>query len=107
MDYTFKNTLIKKFFEGDDSYIPTSELIYLHTHPLVRPNFLTELSEMLTQAGKLIQKHKLTHYSDRLMHIALRMGQELPTITEEQAKIILSATRDAYQLSNELITKLK
>lgn len=103
MDFTFKNQLLKKYFEGDNSYIPTSELIYLHDHPMVKPNFMTELSQLIKEAGDLMVKHKLLHYSDRLSSIAIRMGKELPEITEDNARVILGTMREAYQLSNELL----
>lgn len=103
MDFTFKNTLIKAYFDGDNSYTPTSELIYLHDHPLVRPHFMDELSEMIKQAGELMVKHKLGHYADKLSVIAIRMGKELPTVTDDNASTILETMREAYSLSKELL----
>lgn len=107
MDYTFQNTLIKRYFDGDNSYVPTSEIIYLHKHPMIRPNFMMELSEMIRDAGELMIKHKLTHYADKLTNIAIRMGKELPDVNDANAKAVLETMREAYTLANELLTKLK
>lgn len=103
MEYTFENSLIKRYFEGDDSYIPTSEIAYLHKHPLITPNFMTELSDMIKAAGVVMVKHKLAHYADKLSSIAIRMGRELPELNEENAKIILGTMREAYHLSKEVL----
>lgn len=107
IDYTFNNSLIKKYFEGDNSYVPTGEIIYLHKHPLITPNFMTELSDMIKKAGELMIKHKLAHYAEKLTNIAIRMGQELPEVNEGNAQTILETMREAYKLSNDLLTKLK
>lgn len=107
IDYTFNNTLIKGYFEGDDSYIPTGEIIYLHDHPLVTPNFMTELSQMIRDAGELMVKHKLGHYAEKLEKIAIRMGTQLPEVNEANATTILGTMREAYKLSNDLLRKMK
>lgn len=110
-DYTFNNTMIKGYFEKEEDsnsefyYIPTYELIYLHTHPLIVPNFMTELSEMIIVAGKAIEKHKLsTYYTDKLTDAAIRIGKELPSINNSNAALILEAMRDAYKLCKDLST---
>lgn len=107
MDLTFNNELIKKYFDGDDSYVPSSELMWLHEHPMVRPNFLTELEELILEAGEVIKKHNLVGYhTDQFTEIAIRIGQRLPIITDQTAPEILQAMREIYKLSNELIGTL-
>lgn len=103
MDLTFENQLIKNYFEGDNSYVPSRELIWLHEHPQVRPNFLTELEELVLDVGKIMKKYNLAgHHIEKLMDIAIRIGQRLPIITDETAPEILHAMREAYKICNDL-----
>ena len=39
MDLSFSNELIKNYFEGSDDYVPVTELIYVHEHPLIKGSF--------------------------------------------------------------------
>jgi hypothetical protein len=106
MDYTFENTLIKQYFNGDDSYLPTGELMYLHKHPLVTPNFLTQISELILDAGKVIKEKNMTGYIIvKFEDLAIEIGTKLPEITTETAPDILKALRELYILCNRLIGK--
>lgn len=108
-DFTFKNELIKKYFEGDDSYVPSSELMYLHIHPLVTPNFLTELEQLNLDAGKvLVRNGSPKHIVIQYENLAIKMGKELKdgNITSESAPKILHTMRELYKLSKDLIAKL-
>ena len=107
MDFTFNNELIKNYFEGSDEYVPTGELMWLHTHPLVTPNFLTQIEELILKAGEIMQKHNMKGYPiPELEAIAIEIGQNLPDITIDNAPIILGAMRKAYKLSKDLTEKL-
>lgn len=107
MDFTLNNQLIKDFFEGDDSYIPSGELMYLHEHPLVSPNFLTELEGLILQAGGVIQKHNIKGYPiSELEALAIEIGKYLPEITVDNAPLILKAMRKTYRISKDLLEKL-
>src|SRR4051812_36030376 len=110
-DYTFNNTLIKAFFEGSNNYAPVGELVYVHTHPLVIPNFMTQLSEMIAIAGKTMEKHNIgPYYNERLSEIAIGIGRELSAydgvnaiqITVSNATAILEHMREAYKLCKDL-----
>jgi hypothetical protein len=105
----FGNELIKNYFEGDDSYVPTSELMYLHTRPLVQPNFLAQLEEMVLETGKLLLvKHNIKGYPlPQLETLAIKIGQRLPTITQDNAPEILGAMREVYRICKEMKTTLK
>jgi hypothetical protein len=104
----FSNDLIRKYFEGDDSYVPTSELIYLHTRPLIQPNFLAQLEELILQTGKLLLKHNIKGYPlPQLEKLAIDIGQRLPIITNESAPEILHAMREVYKICKEIQGTLK
>ena len=108
MDFTFKNELIRKYFNGDDSYIPTSELIYIHNHPLVRPNFVTEIDEEVAKLGALIVKHNLRGASvDILIDLGIQIGNGLPDVTTETAPQILQALRQLHRHCCSLIEMLE
>ena len=46
IDYTLNSTKIKNFFDGDGD-APVEEFLYIMEHPLVRPNFLSDISREL------------------------------------------------------------
>lgn len=108
IDYTFNNALIKAYFEGDDSYIPLGELKYLHSHPLVMPNFITEVDKLILKAGKIMVDLKLSHLTEQLIIEAVIIGQGLKgpglDITDESGLKILQALRRIYNMCNNLIT---
>jgi hypothetical protein len=103
-DFSFNNPEIKKYFEGDDSCAPVRELIYLHTHPLVQPNFLIEINNLvLVSTDKLVARNatKASKAVQGLEDLCIKLGQSLPEdeVTAENALIYL---RDLYNLCNEI-----
>lgn len=100
---------IRKFLEGDDSHIPISELQYLHTHPLLRPNFVTEIDDLAVEVGhKIIEKKIVGKPIEKLEEIAISIGTRMhnPEISSEDAKHILFSLRDLYNLCLNLKNKL-
>jgi hypothetical protein len=103
-DFSFKNTQIKAYFEGSDKYVPSSELIYIHSHPLVKPNFLDELEALILKTTDLIQKKNIRgSIIDKIGNLTMQFGAELPTISQENAPKILSHLRDIYKLCTGLL----
>ena len=95
-----ENEGIRKFLDGNNKYIPTQELIYLHSHPLVRPNFLTQIDDLVRSVGeKIIAKGITGKPIEDLSSIFIRIGRQLPDITEDNAEEIVMALRDLYTLS--------
>lgn len=106
-DYTFNNSLIKRYFDGEDSYVPLAELIHLHRHPLMTPNFMTQLSEMIATAGKAIEKNKLgSYYTDRLQEAAIGIGKQLSGaeggLSISDGAKMLEHMREVYKLCLDL-----
>lgn len=100
---------IRKFLEGDDSYVPISELQYLHTRPLLRPNFVTEIDDLAIEVGNKIVEKKITGKPiERFEEIAIAIGTRMhnPQISDEDAKHILLSLRDLYKLCLGLKEKL-
>lgn len=103
------NEGIRKFLEGDNSYVPISELQYLHTHPLLRPNFITEIDDLAIEVGHKIVEKKLTGKPiERLEEIAIAIGTRMhnPLILDDDAKHILFSLRDLYNHCLDLKKKL-
>lgn len=54
-DFCFSNPEIGNWFNGEDTPPPVKHFKYLHTHPLVKPNFLTEIEAEILKGGADIQ----------------------------------------------------
>lgn len=103
-DFSFKNQQILNYFEGSDEYVPSSELIFIHSHPLVKPNFLDEMEAMILKTSLVIQKRNIRGVViDKLSNLAMKFGAELPTITQENAPTILSHLRGIYKICDSLL----
>lgn len=104
MDLTFKNTLIKSYFEGDDSYVPSNELIYLHEHPLIQHSFLVEIEKLINQTAVYLTKRNMQGaVIERFIASTKALGAELPTINQQNAPKILNELRNVYKLCNSLL----
>lgn len=98
-NFTIENNQgIRDFLEGSDKYIPTSEVIYLHTHPLVKPNFILQVSDMLEDIGnRFITYRKLTDkIAEELINYAVELEKSLPEINEKNAEKACKAIRNIY-----------
>lgn len=91
-----ENQAIAKFLEGDDSYIPISEFTYLHDRPLLRPNFITQIEDLVNKVGAKIQKAKLTGKPiEHLQSIAIQLGTQMDgPMTSTKADKVVRALRD-------------
>lgn len=103
-DFSFKNTQILNYFKGSDAYIPSSELMFIHSHPLIRPNFLDEIEAMILKTDQVIQKKKTRGVViEKLTALATKFGAELPNITQENAPTILTHLREIYKICDSLL----
>ncbi len=99
------NSNVSKFLNRATDEAPTAELIYLHTHPLLRPNFLTEINDLVDQAGEKILQRGITGKPiEKLEQLAIQIGTSLtdPNISQDNAKVILLAIRDLYELCKKI-----
>lgn len=106
IDFSFSNTMIKAYFDGDDSYVPASELMYLHQHPMINHSFLVQLEAMILKTTQVIEKYKISgQIIDRLVTHTKEIGEQLPNITAENSPIILRSMRSVYKLCNGLLNQ--
>lgn len=102
-DFSLSNPLIKSYFDGSDEYVPTNEFLYLHTHPLIRPNFLEQIEVKIRETTEYCIARSIK--STALMKTALlaeKLGKILPIVTEENAQEALSVLREIYQFCKRL-----
>lgn len=106
IDFTFNNPLIRKYFEGDDSYVPSAELVYLHEHPLITQSFLVEMEVLINKTALHIQKKNVVgNLTNKFINAAINLGAELPTVNQQNAPIILAELRTVYKLCNSLLNQ--
>jgi hypothetical protein len=104
IDFTFNNKLIQDYFNGDNSYVPVSELIYLHEHPLIKASFLIELEIMINKTITRIEEHNVQGILvERLIDATMKIGAELPVINQQNAPNILEQFRIVYNVCKKLL----
>lgn len=104
IDFSFNNDLIRAYFEGSNDYVPSSELIYLHEHPLIKGSFLTEIERMINETSSLLHRKNMQGpIVQRFIEYSIRLGAELPIIDEQTAPRILEELRNIYSLCNGLL----
>ena len=104
MDFTFNNTNIKAFFDTGENP-PIAEFLYLHNHPLIRPNFILQLEDQILRLNDRVVSGKTvsTKVVDELVEISIEIGTQVTSIyKEESARAVLLAFRKSYLLCNSL-----
>jgi hypothetical protein len=99
VDLSFGNYRIRQYFEGSDAYIPAAELLYVHTHPLIKPNFLNEMESFINLTAKeMADRNMKGVIVDKFVNHTKALGVQLPAITNQNAAVILAALREIYKL---------
>jgi len=105
-DFSFNNKNIKKYFEGDSSYIPARELLYIHSHPLIRPNFVYEIDNLVIRAGDKLSSKNIQGTSKwvaELETLCIKLGQSMPDVNIPAPEETLKHLRDIYILCNKIL----
>ena len=104
MEFSFSNSLIREYFEGSDYYVPSSELVYLHEHPLIQNSFLNELERMILETTQILIKRNLKGGAvDKFLALTIKLGEQLPVLNAENSHIVLSIIRQVYCLCKALL----
>ncbi len=97
MDLTLSNSNIGSYFNGTSDSPPIEELKYLHTHPLVKPNFLIEISNFA--------KANLSKYSKQELQLlslsAIELGSLVTGLPDKGTEEICRILRDIYRIANK------
>lgn len=108
LDLSFNNVDIANYFNGSDVYLPTSELLYIHSHPLVRPNFLTDISTLINTVSVTMQQKGVTGVPvDDLAGYAKELATELQSLSNDNAVAVLDVVRNIYVYCNNLLKTLR
>lgn len=106
MDFSFNNPLIKNYFEGSDEYIPVAELMYVHSHPLIHPNFLHDIERLLNQTLEVIVRKNIKGgLHSKFLHLTQSLGKLLPLTAESNAAEALTVLREIYVFCNKIIAR--
>jgi len=105
LDFTIaNNTQIRDYFNGSDSYIPSSELIYLHEHPLIQTTFFGEIEVLVNKSALCISKNNVRGVIiDKYITLTKNLGTLLDNVNQDSAPKILFELREIYKLSNSLL----
>lgn len=104
MDLSFSNTLISNYFSGDEEYKPVNELLFLHTHPLIKDNFITQIESKINSTTDLIDRRKIRGKSvDKLIDQTIRLGKIMPDLNEQNAPEVLDAFREINKICDQLL----
>jgi hypothetical protein len=96
-DFTFNNPFIRDYFLGSDEYVPVPEFLYIHTHPLVKPNFMLEIEETINRTSEYLQMKNMKGTSvTKFLHLAQSLGAVLPIQDESKASEALKILREIY-----------
>lgn len=103
-DFTLSNPIIGKYFKGESNSPPIAEFLYVDTHPLIRPNFLTELEELSKTACARLQVGDIPQDSflPLLTKHAVILGTSIES-PEEKAVTILESLKDLYTFFTQVI----
>lgn len=103
-DLSLENTQIKAFFEGSDSYLPVAELLYVNSHPLLRPNFVSDIERIINRAIVYTQeKNVKSKYVDKIVSLTKKLGILSIKVDKDSAEEILHCLRDVYVVCNTLL----
>lgn len=105
MDFSLDNPLIREYFEGSDRYAPVAELLYVHSHPLVTPNFVSQIERQINDTAEFMAKKNMKSAVNRFITLAENLGKQLPLNSGTDASEALKTLREIYQYCNKITGK--
>lgn len=105
-NFTLNGPTIKPFFSGENENPPISELRYLHTHPLIQPNFVSEIENMAQEVGEKLKKAKVDSNSEpvkELTRIAIDLGRTMSSGQLDDPGQTLLHLRELYNFCNRIL----
>lgn len=102
-DFSVTNPSIKAWLDRDSEEAPVREFLYLHEHPLIRPNFVSEIEVLIYQTGQhMLSKNisgapanKLVSLAETFAHLLNDFVQDR---TEDSALSVLGSLRDLHRI---------
>lgn len=101
-DFSLTNPSIKNFFDTGTNH-PVSELLYLHSHPLIKPNFLFEVNQEIILTLNYFSKPDANpSILEKFESLAKTMGGCLPDLNETNAVVFLDSLREIYLVCQQI-----
>lgn len=108
-DFSLSNPELKAWFTSGTGPTPVREFIYLHEHPLVRPNFISEIEVLIHDAGLHIQARNISGaIVQRLVDAAEKFSGALKAYllgrSDEAATGVVEALREVYKICTRVLS---
>lgn len=102
-DFSLASPAIKSWFDKNSDASPIREFMYLHEHPLIRPNFVSDIEVLIYDTGQhMLRKNVSGAPANKLVSLAEAFAAQLNVFvedrTEESAGDVLERLRDLYQI---------
>ena len=106
-DFSQKNPEIKDWLDTGLGVAPIRQFIYLHSHPLVKPNFVTEIEVLVYETGlHMKSKNMVGAAPKRMKTIAenLVKATEVFIVDKSDANAlkVLHRLRELYSFCNKV-----
>lgn len=101
VDFSLSNIDISRFFSGDDSNPPVRELVYVHTHPFIQPNFVNQIGDMVNEYSTILTRAGVGPTSSAVVEVTdlcISLGQSINDLTIKDPTITLNVLRDIYKV---------
>lgn len=102
-DFSASKPEIKSWLDRDTDEAPIREFLYLHEHPQIRPNFVTDIEVLIHETGQhMIEKNISGAPANKLVSLAETFAHRLNDFvqdrSEEGAQVVLESLRDLYRI---------
>lgn len=106
-DFSTSNPDIKDWLDQKTENPPVREFLYLHEHPLIRPNFISEIEVLIYETGQhMVGKNINGAPANKLVALsetfANRLNDFVGDRTEDGAKEVLESLRGLYRICKRI-----
>lgn len=108
-DFSLANPKIKAFFEAKEELqvpTPVAELLYVHTHPLIRQNFISDIELIILETANYVEKKKLSGKPiEKLSRLTQKLGELVVALDKSNAEEMLNTLRSVKNLCEKITGK--
>lgn len=106
-DFSIKNPAIKSWLDKETETPPVREFLYLHEHPQIRPNFVSDIEVLIHETGQhMVRKNISGAPAERLVSYAEDFANDtndfIQSRSEEHAESVLEDLRKLYQICTRI-----
>jgi macrodomain Ter protein organizer (MatP/YcbG family) len=107
-DFSLSNDAVDAWLSSEDAPAPVREFIYVHEHPLIRPNFVSQIEVKIYDTGQhMIAKNISGAPAKRLVSLSETFVNQLSDFasdrTEDSATALLGSLRAIYILCQKIL----